>query len=127
MKCSIIAPSCKAFNHSAFLQSKMQAKGVSCGDCHEPHSGKLRATGSKVCLQCHLAAKYESPQHHFHPIDAKGVDCVACHAPTTTYMVVDPRHDHSFRIPRPDLSQLPDSSPGFNRKTGYSQRLQSLS
>jgi tetratricopeptide (TPR) repeat protein len=22
--------------------------------------------------------------------------------PTTTYMVVDPRHDHSFRIPRPD-------------------------
>jgi tetratricopeptide (TPR) repeat protein len=23
---------------------------------------------------------------------------------TTTYMVVDPRHDHSFRIPRPDLS-----------------------
>lgn len=94
----------EVFNHSAFLQSKMQAKGVSCGDCHEPHSGKLRATGSKVCLQCHLAAKYESPQHHFHPIDAKGVDCVACHAPTTTYMVVDPRHDHSFRIPRPDLT-----------------------
>jgi Flp pilus assembly protein TadD len=24
--------------------------------------------------------------------------------PTTTYMVVDPRHDHSFRVPRPDLS-----------------------
>jgi Flp pilus assembly protein TadD len=24
--------------------------------------------------------------------------------PATTYMVVDPRHDHSFRIPRPDLS-----------------------
>ena len=24
--------------------------------------------------------------------------------PTTTYMVVDPRHDHSMRIPRPDLS-----------------------
>ena len=21
-----------------------------------------------------------------------------------TYMVVDPRHDHSFRVPRPDLS-----------------------
>src|SRR5262249_41998453 len=26
----------------------------------------------------------------------------ACHMPTTTYMVVDPRHDHSIRIPRPD-------------------------
>ena len=24
--------------------------------------------------------------------------------PTTIYMVVDPRHDHSFRVPRPDLS-----------------------
>ena len=23
---------------------------------------------------------------------------------TETYMVVDPRHDHSFRIPRPDLT-----------------------
>jgi hypothetical protein len=24
--------------------------------------------------------------------------------PTETYMVIDPRHDHSMRIPRPDLS-----------------------
>jgi predicted Zn-dependent protease len=24
--------------------------------------------------------------------------------PSATYMVVDPRHDHSFRVPRPDLS-----------------------
>ena len=24
--------------------------------------------------------------------------------PTRDYMVVDPRHDHSMRIPRPDLS-----------------------
>ncbi len=24
--------------------------------------------------------------------------------PTTSYMVVDPRHDHSLRVPRPDLS-----------------------
>jgi tetratricopeptide (TPR) repeat protein len=25
--------------------------------------------------------------------------------PSRTYMVIDPRHDHSFRVPRPDLSQ----------------------
>ena len=24
--------------------------------------------------------------------------------PTTTYMSIDPRHDHSLRVPRPDLS-----------------------
>ncbi|MGB5062636.1 MAG: tetratricopeptide repeat protein [Candidatus Competibacter sp.] len=94
----------EVFNHGSFLQSKMQAKGVSCSDCHEPHSGQLRASGGKVCLQCHMAAKYDTPQHHFHPAGSKGADCVACHAPTTNYMVVDPRHDHSFRIPRPDLS-----------------------
>jgi len=28
--------------------------------------------------------------------------CVTCHMPATMYMVVDPRHDHSFRVPRPD-------------------------
>ena len=94
----------EVFNHGSFLQSKMQAKGVSCSDCHEPHSGQLRAAGGKVCLQCHLPAKYDTPQHHFHSANSKGADCVACHAPTTNYMVVDPRHDHSFRIPRPDLS-----------------------
>src|SRR4029453_17122984 len=30
--------------------------------------------------------------------------CVACHMRTETYMVVDPRHDHSFRVPRPALT-----------------------
>jgi tetratricopeptide (TPR) repeat protein len=94
----------EVFNHGSFLQSKMQAKGVSCSDCHDPHSGKLRAPGHQVCLQCHLAAKYESPRHHFHPAGSPSADCVACHAPATTYMIVDPRHDHSFRIPRPDLT-----------------------
>jgi tetratricopeptide (TPR) repeat protein len=29
---------------------------------------------------------------------------VECHMPQTSYMVVDPRRDHSIRIPRPDLS-----------------------
>lgn len=94
----------EVFEHGSFLQSRMQAKGVSCSDCHEPHSAKLRAAGGKVCLQCHLATRYESPRHHFHPAGSPGADCLACHAPTTTYMVVHPRHDHSFRIPRPDLS-----------------------
>src|SRR3954469_5825250 len=30
--------------------------------------------------------------------------CASCHMPARTYMVIDRRHDHSLRIPRPDLS-----------------------
>lgn len=94
----------EVFNYGSFLQSKMHAKGVSCGDCHEPHSLKLRAPGDGVCMQCHAAQKYAQPAHHRHKIDTQASSCVACHMPVRTYMVVDPRHDHSFRIPRPDLS-----------------------
>jgi predicted CXXCH cytochrome family protein len=46
----------EVFNHGSFLQSKMFAKGVTCSDCHEPHSLKLRAEGNGVCAQCHQPA-----------------------------------------------------------------------
>lgn len=94
----------EVFNHGSFLQSKMFAKGVTCSDCHEPHSLKLRAEGNGVCAQCHQPAKYDTPKHSFHPQGSAGAQCVSCHMPTTTYMQVDPRNDHSLRIPRPDLS-----------------------
>jgi predicted CXXCH cytochrome family protein len=87
----------------SFLQSKMYASGVTCSDCHNPHSGKLRAEGNTVCASCHFS-KYDDPQHHHHQAGSAGAACVACHMPTTTYMIVDPRHDHSLRVPRPDLS-----------------------
>lgn len=88
----------------SFLQSKMYASGVTCSDCHNPHSGKLRAEGNIVCASCHLPNKYDAPAHHHHKPGSAGAGCVVCHMPTTTYMVVDPRHDHSLRVPRPDLS-----------------------
>jgi tetratricopeptide (TPR) repeat protein len=94
----------EVFNYGSFLQSKMFANGVSCGDCHEPHSLKLRAADNGVCLQCHAASKYDNKTHHRHD-DAAATSCPACHMPQRTYMGVDKRHDHSFRIPRPDLSQ----------------------
>ena len=94
----------EVYNHGSFAQSRMFAKGVTCSDCHDPHSLKLRAPGNGVCAQCHLPSKYDTPAHHHHQTGSKGAACAACHMPTTTYMVVDPRHDHSMRIPRPDLS-----------------------
>jgi predicted CXXCH cytochrome family protein len=93
----------EVYNYGSFLQSKMFANGVSCGDCHEPHSLKLRAPKNGVCLQCHAASKYENKTHHRHS-DVAATGCPACHMPQRTYMGVDTRHDHSFRIPRPDLS-----------------------
>ncbi len=78
--------------------------GVTCSDCHEPHSLELRAPGNGVCLQCHSADKYQAVAHVRHAPDTPGSQCVSCHMPTRTYMVVDDRRDHSLRIPRPDLS-----------------------
>ena len=94
----------EVYVYGSFLQSKMFQQAVTCSDCHEPHSLRLRAPQGQVCLQCHAAQKYESSQHHFHQLNSRGADCIECHMPATTYMVVDPRHDHSFRVPRPDLS-----------------------
>jgi predicted CXXCH cytochrome family protein len=94
----------EVFNWGSFVSSRMYEKGVTCGDCHEPHGGQLHAPGNAVCAQCHSAAKYDAPSHHFHEAGTPGAACAACHMKSETYMVVDPRHDHSFRIPRPDLS-----------------------
>jgi tetratricopeptide (TPR) repeat protein len=93
----------EVYEYGSFIQSRMFHAGVTCSDCHEPHSLKLRAQGNGVCLQCH-AARYDSAQHHFHKPASAGSQCVECHMPARTYMVVDARRDHSIRIPRPDLS-----------------------
>ncbi len=94
----------EVFNDHAFKQSLMYARGVTCSDCHEPHSAKLRAPGAAVCGQCHLPERFETAAHTGHAPGPNGPDCISCHMPARTYMVVDRRHDHSFRIPRPDVS-----------------------
>jgi tetratricopeptide (TPR) repeat protein len=94
----------EVYKWGSFLSSRMHAKGVTCSDCHDPHSGKLIAEGNAVCAQCHAAAKYDQQAHHFHEMGTPGAACASCHMKTETYMVVDPRHDHSFRIPLPEQS-----------------------
>ncbi len=94
----------EVYNYASFRQSRMFMQGVTCSDCHEPHSLQLHAAGNGVCHQCHDAAKYDAPSHHHHADGSPATGCPACHMPARTYMVVDRRHDHGFRIPRPDLS-----------------------
>lgn len=94
----------EVYTYGSFLQSRMFAAGVTCSDCHDPHTQKLRAAGNQLCTQCHTAPTYEAPTHHFHPAGSPGAQCVSCHMPTETYMRIDPRRDHSIRVPRPDLS-----------------------
>ena len=106
----------EVFVLGSWLQSRMHQKGMVCTDCHDAHSGKLRLAGDALCTSCHNASgpaarpgidtgglkrrDYAAATHTHH---TKPVACVECHAPKRTYMVVDPRLDHAFRIPRPDL------------------------
>ncbi|MCZ8149800.1 MAG: multiheme c-type cytochrome [Roseomonas sp.] len=94
----------EVFEWGSFAQSRMQRAGVVCADCHQPHSGRLRAEGNAVCTQCHLPARFEAPEHHRHTAGSAGAQCVSCHMPAVTYMGVDRRRDHAFSIPRPAVA-----------------------
>ena len=94
----------EVYVYGSFLQSRMHAAGVTCSDCHDPHSARLRLQGDALCGQCHRPSAYAAPTHHQHAPQSPAAACVSCHMPVQTYMVVDPRRDHSFRVPRPDLS-----------------------
>ncbi len=98
----------EVFVLGSFMQSKMHGQGVTCSNCHEPHSGKLVLQGNNLCAQCHEPATYDSKQHHFHEMSETAPSCNDCHMPETTYMQVDDRADHRFGIPHRDpTSELP--------------------
>lgn len=107
--------------YASFTQSAMYMNDVACNDCHNVHSGKLILDGNALCLQCHKADVYDTPDHTFHKNYGEegqavisdggikfevgsGTECVNCHMHGQNYMGVDYRRDHSFRVPRPDLS-----------------------
>jgi Tfp pilus assembly protein PilF len=108
--------------YTSFTQSKMFTKDVSCKDCHDVHAAKVIIRGNELCLQCHQPDIYDTPLHHFHKMpkenlkklinntsaptmeEGEGALCVNCHMTGRFYMGNDYRRDHSFRIPRPDLT-----------------------
>jgi tetratricopeptide (TPR) repeat protein len=94
----------EVYVYGSFLQSKMHQAGVVCGNCHEPHSNLVLAEDNGLCTQCHDNTYYNAPTHHHHEPESTGASCVNCHMPVKTYMVVDDRHDHSFRVPEPALT-----------------------
>jgi predicted CXXCH cytochrome family protein len=68
-------------------------RGVTCSDCHDPHSLKLRAPGYQVCLGCH-AKPHRATE-----------DCVACHMPKIATTVADVKvRSHTFAFITPVMS-----------------------
>jgi predicted CXXCH cytochrome family protein len=99
------------YEYGSFIQSRMYHEQVRCSNCHDPHTMHVKfkegptIKDNRLCAQCHLPTQFDTPAHHHHPDASKpGTLCIQCHMPTTDYMVVDPRLDHSIRIPRPDLT-----------------------
>jgi predicted CXXCH cytochrome family protein len=99
----------------SFLQSKMHNAGVTCMDCHDPHTARLKREGNALCTECHQLEPperlptlkkrdYETFTHHGHQPGTEGSLCIECHMASRLYMGNDERHDHSFRVPRPDLT-----------------------
>jgi predicted CXXCH cytochrome family protein len=98
------------YEYAPFLGSRMHAAGVTCIDCHDPHSGKLKLGGNDLCMQCHNGSRPGSPvivaeTHTFHLPGSEGSLCVKCHMPQTVFMQRDGRHDHGFTTPDPLLTQ----------------------
>jgi tetratricopeptide (TPR) repeat protein len=130
------------YEFSPFLGSRMHARGVACGDCHDPHSMKTRLPGNFLCLRCHIGGVSNAPvinpvthSHHkvfgyatngvamnidlagYHPSKIKetGGECVNCHMPQTLFMQRHWRHDHGFTIPDPLLTKQHDIPNACNR------------
>ena len=87
----------------SFQSSRMYAEGVRCWNCHDGHADGTLKPGNQMCRTCH-DQHYEDETHTHHPAGSTGAQCIACHMPVTVYMQRDPRHDHSFRRPDPELT-----------------------
>ncbi len=105
----------EVYEYGSFTQSKMYDAGVTCSDCHDVHSLNRATLNSNVCNKCHQESKYTATAHTHHAQDAKNVNCITCHMPSRTYMGVDERNDHSFSLPRPDLSIGSDNPNACNQ------------
>ncbi len=96
---------------TSFRLHRMGRTGVTCYDCHDPHSGKLvlPAENDELCLQCHgnnqVINGVLAPQvSHNKLCGGKAMPCIECHMPKMTYMGRDARRDHALHWPDPRMS-----------------------
>ncbi len=102
----------EVFVHGSFSMSSMHDAGVTCLDCHNPHTLEpiLPVANNALCMRCHGTGEMEATRidpiaHSFHREGSTGNQCVQCHMPKTTYMERDPRGDHQFLSPDPLMTR----------------------
>ena len=96
---------------TSFRLSRMGHTGVTCYDCHNPHTGGLTEPldNDQLCLQCHATNKVVNgvlaPQVKRNALCGGHENrCVDCHMPEMTYMGRDGRRDHALHWPDPRMS-----------------------
>lgn len=99
------------YSETSFRLHRMGRTGVTCFDCHDPHSGQVTqpVENDALCLQCHgnnqVINGVLAPQvGHNKLCGGKAMPCVECHMPKMTYMGRDPRRDHALHWPDPRMS-----------------------
>jgi len=99
----------EVFEGGPFLLSKMGQAGITCLDCHDPHSGATRASvdDDALCLGCHRPPTRRGATPIVVATHAPGGGrCVDCHMPERVFMQRDARRDHGFVSPAPARSAL---------------------
>lgn len=101
----------EVYTHTGVQLSKMGHAGIGCIDCHDPHSAKpkMEIENNTLCMSCHQSGIRGAPlitsptAHSHHPPNSQGNKCINCHMPHDVYMGRDPRRDHAFTSPDPQL------------------------
>jgi hypothetical protein len=94
----------EAYEWGSFVQSRMYHEGVTCSDCHDPHTLGAPRRGQRAVHALPRRRAYDVVAHHHHAAARAAAQCVTCHMPEKTFMVIDRRRDHGLRVPRPDLA-----------------------